>query len=69
MNKRYKQFLIEILPLLIGFLLQPFIHNEYIFTIIVILILLISLKIKYYKGERKLFFIGLIIGFIFEALG
>lgn len=69
MKQKYRQFLIEILPLIIGFILQPCIHNEYIFTIIVVAVLLISLKIKYYKGERKLFFIGLIIGFVFEALG
>lgn len=68
MNQKIKQFGIEIFPLGIGFILQPFIHNELYFTIVVVLILLISLKIKYYPGEWKLFFAGLIIGFCFEAL-
>jgi len=69
MDKKYKQFLIEILPLAVGFILQPFIHSEYIFTAVVVAILLISWKIKYYKGEWKLFLVGLILGFVFEALG
>jgi len=69
MKEKYKQFFIEILPLIIGFLLQLFIHNEFLFTAIIIIILLTSLWIKYYQGERKLFFVGLIIGFIFEAMG
>ena len=68
MNKKYKQFFVEILPLIAGFILQPFIHKEYQFTAILIIILIISMKIKYYKGEWKLFLSGLIIGFIFEAL-
>ncbi|MDP2669680.1 MAG: hypothetical protein Q8O99_01355 [bacterium] len=51
MHKKFKQFLIEIFPLSIAFFLQPFIHTELQFTIIVALILLISLKIKYYAED------------------
>lgn len=68
MSKKTRQFFIEILPLTVGFIVQPFVHGELQFTILVIAVLLVSLKIKYYPGEWKLFLMGLIIGFVFEAL-
>lgn len=69
MNEKQKNFAKEILPLVLGLILQPFIHGEFVFTLVIVAILLISWKIKYYKGEWKLFLAGLIIGFVFEALG
>ena len=68
MLKTYRGFLIETLPLIVGFVLQPFIHGEIQFTVVVITILLVSLAIRYYPGEWTLFFLGLTIGFVFEGL-
>ncbi len=68
MKRICRQLLFEILPLVIGFIVQAFIHDEYQFTAVIILILFISLAIRYHEGEWTLFFIGLIIGFVVEVL-
>ena len=42
--------------------------DELIFTVTILAILLINFKIKYYKNEWALFFVGLVLGFFIEVV-
>lgn len=68
LKNKYLQLFYEFLPLIISLLLLWIIKNEFLVTILLIITLLISFKIKYYKGEWKLFFIGLIAGVVLEVI-
>lgn len=65
---KYKQFAIEFIPLLIGFFLQPLVHEEYLFLVIIVAVIIATWEIKYYKGEWKLLVLGIVFSFIFEGL-
>ena len=68
-KENLKEILFQILSLIIAFIILTITKgNELIFTITVIFVLLINFKIKYYKGEWALFFIGLILGFFIEVI-
>ena len=68
MKQQYRHLFVELLPLAVGFTLEPFIHGEVQFTAVIIAILIISLAIRYNEGEWKLFVLGLLLGFFVEVL-
>ncbi len=63
------KLLLQILTLLSVLIIFLFIHNEFVLAAVFLLLILINFKIKYYKGEWKLFFLGLIIGIVLELGG
>src|SRR3989304_8063467 len=68
-RENLKEILIQVVSLLVAFILIAIVKgNELIFTTAIILILLINFKIKYYKNEWTLFFIGMILGFFIEVV-
>jgi len=70
MKKRgWKGVLKDIGPLIVALALQPFIQGEVQYTIVIVAVLLITFKIKYYKGEWTLFLVGAIISLLFEMVG
>ena len=69
MKESFKDIITQIVSLLLAFIILTITKgNEFIFAGSIIIILLINFKIKYQKGELKLFFIGLIIGFFIEVV-
>ncbi len=59
----------QLIPLFFLLFISLFTKNEFLISIILIGMLLITFKIKYYKNEWKIFLFGIIIGFLFELTG
>ena len=69
MKKDTREILIQTTSLLSAFIILTIAKgDEIIFTGAIILILLINFKIKYYKNEWALFFLGLVLGFFIEII-
>ena len=68
MNK-VKKILSELLPVFILLVLLLFFRSEIAITCLVILSILITFKIKYYKKEIYVFLFGSIMGILFELIG
>jgi hypothetical protein len=66
--KPFKQIFIQLIPLLVWFLLIIS-RNELLITAGLIIAILATFKIKYYKGEWLFFLIGVIAGIILEVGG
>ncbi len=64
MLKLIKNIFFETIPVLIMIGLIPVVKNDYLLSLLYVVIILISFKIKYIKNEHKVF-IG---GFIFMVL-
>lgn len=58
----------ELIPFLILFVLQTFIHSEIIFFILALVVILLDYYIKQSKNEWKLFLVGAFTGFIIEVV-
>mgnify|MGYP001575304916 CR=1 FL=1 len=68
-KENWENILTGAVSLIIAFIFLTIIKgDEILFTGLIILIILITFKIKYYKNEWILFFIGFILGFIIEVV-
>ena len=69
MNKKnLGDILIQIFSLIFVFIILDIIKgNELVSSVVIILALLINFKIKYYKNEWILFFLGLFVGILIEV--
>ncbi len=68
MLKNAEKIIYELLSILLMIGLIPFIENDYLLTLFYIIIIIISLKIKYVKDEWKIFLSGFILMTIFEFI-
>jgi hypothetical protein len=66
---KLKDFLIQVIPLFLVFVVIAFTKNEILISLGIIFLVLATFKIKYYKGEWKVFLAGVIIGFLSETVG
>lgn len=66
---KFKDLLIQLIPLFFAFIIFLFTKNEILITIGIIILILITFKIKHYPGEWKLVLTGIILGFLFETIG
>ena len=64
-----KEIILLLIPIIVVLIILIFWQSEIILTILVILALIATFKIKYYKKEWQLFLVGCIIGLIFELVG
>lgn len=67
-----KQYLKEILILVVSLLLYSLIlltKNEILISVVLLLIILISFKFVYYKKEWRVFILGILVGFVLEVSG
>ncbi|MEI7719536.1 MAG: hypothetical protein WCI72_06710 [archaeon] len=69
MSKQVKNIFLELLPVIIAIIVLTFITSEIALFFIILVILLVSFKIKYLKREFYVFLFGLIAGIIFELIG
>ncbi len=70
MKNKYSEIFLQTIPLLIGILLSYlFWKNNILLAIIYLAMVLIILKIKYYKGDLFALIYGFIIGFLIEVIG
>ena len=67
MNK-LKDILIQLIPFIIAFLIPIFFDSEIGFTIVVLLLIAVSLKISYEKNELRLIALGIVIGLFIEVI-
>ena len=67
MNK-LKEVLIQLIPFIIAFLIPIFFDSEIGFTIVVLLLIAVSLKISYEKNELRLIALGIVIGLFIEVI-
>ncbi|MEK6841956.1 MAG: hypothetical protein AABX91_02275 [Nanoarchaeota archaeon] len=68
-GENIKAILIQVVSLLLAFIVMTLVKgDELIFTVTILAILLINFKIKYYKNEWALFFVGLVLGFFIEVV-
>ena len=67
MNK-LKEILIQLIPFIIAFLIPIFFDSEIGFTIVVLLLIAVSLKISYEKNELRLIALGIVIGLFIEVI-
>jgi len=68
-NNIFIKIIKELIPLFLALVVFIFIKNEWLIALGVLVLLLITFKIRYYKNEYKIFIFGIIIGFIFEVSG
>lgn len=69
MKKQTKKLLLQLLFLVLALLTIWFIRNEFFITILMVVLLAISFKLKYHKNEWKLLAIGVIAGLVLEVGG
>lgn len=62
-----KSLITELIPLLLAFVLQIYIHSELGLTLLIIVLLAGTWYISYTKREWLVFLMGLIIGLLFEV--
>jgi hypothetical protein len=67
-HKKIAYIILNSIPVLIMILLIPFIKNDYILSLLYIIIIAISLVIKYEKKEYLVFIVGFVIMIIFESI-
>ncbi|HBD24428.1 MAG: hypothetical protein A2566_01385 [Candidatus Zambryskibacteria bacterium RIFOXYD1_FULL_40_13] len=68
MNKNIKKILIQLGLLILAFVLLGIVRNEYVFTVIVIFLIGVSLKMDYHKNEWALLLLGFVLGFFIEVI-
>lgn len=62
-----KNIIVQSIPLLIAFALEPLIQNELAYTVVLLILLLVSFKIQYHKREWLLFGVGVLAGLVLEV--
>lgn len=67
-NKRIFTICINLLPPILMVLLIPFVSNDYILTVLYIIIMIIAVTAKYEKGEYKYILFGFFIMIASEYL-
>lgn len=65
---KIKNIFFEMIPILIMIGLIPLIKNDYLLSLLYIIIILISFKIKYVKNECRIFTAGFTLMLIFEFI-
>ena len=68
MNKA-KEIFFLLIPIIVALVIFVFLRGEIILTVLILLTLIATFKIKYCKKEWQLFLVGFIIGLIFELIG
>ena len=62
-----KNIIVQFIPLLIAFALEPLVQNEIAYAVVLLVMLLAAFKIEYHKHEWSLFALGVIIGLVLEV--
>ncbi len=64
-----ESILLQLIPLFLALTIFLFTQKELYVTTGIIILILISFKIKYYEGEWKVLLFGIITGLLFEIAG
>ena len=64
-----KEVLSELLPILLVLIVLVFVRSEIILSILILLAIIVSFKIKYYPKEIYVFIFVFFMGIIFELIG
>lgn len=63
-----KRILVPLIPFLIAQAFIPLVRGELWLTIIITAMLLVTLRIRYERGEWKVMVLGIVVGFIVEVV-